>query len=149
MKSLARFCCYVAILLAVVGGVAVSLAIVAPSIGEAVIPAGEPRKGTASDRIAAWQERKAEEAAYAERAAKAAAVQQATTKPAAVQPVASVHIQDISAVAVAPTKQKPKRTAKPPQNRDSDVALGYAPAPRPRVAYENVLSAMRDAAGMR
>jgi hypothetical protein len=148
MGLLLKLCCYLAVIAAAVGGAAGVLIGSAPELSAISGPAAGPLRPPVVNRITAWQERKAEEQAYAARAASAA-----------IQPVAlTASRPEVQVVREAPSEEKPvaevarprpkvQRTAKRSRPDDSRTALGYAAAPRSRIAYENLFNAMRDRAG--
>jgi hypothetical protein len=120
----------------------------------------ESRRGSVSPRIAAWQERVAEEKLYAERearrleaekAADLAARQEARERALAKKHPPKVLAQDTRDNDLARERaqaavHKAKRTAQRQRQFDSEAAFAYAPQPD-RTYYNNIYSAMREMRG--
>ena len=150
---------------AVIGGFVVALTLFFPEPSQSA-PTAETSR-SASPRIAAWQERIAEEKLYAEKearrveaekAADLAARQQSRERAMArAQPAQTPKIfaqdtrgEDLRAKELArereQARQKARQMAARQQQFGGEVALGYAPEPS-RARFNNIYSAMRETRG--
>ncbi len=165
MRTIGTFISYAAVVAALAGGVALAVALVIP--GSTATPAAPPMQATQAElspspRIAAWQERIAEEKVFAERQAARDAEDKARWAALSKPRITQASADDAGSRALEERARSRSRQARAealrltqqayaPEATENEVTYAptaYAPTPnRPR--YSSIYSTMRDTSGMR
>jgi hypothetical protein len=158
MRTLGTLLSYLFGVIALVGAVVVAISLL-PSVA-ATTPQSEEPSLSSSPRIAAWQERIAEEKIYAERERARAAEEKARWaalgKPPMTQAVNETRTRELeereSARARQAQREAQRRAQQAYARKNAENAFAYAPggyAPASRSSrYDSIYSTMRDAAGL-
>jgi hypothetical protein len=158
MRTLGTLLSYLLGVTALIGAVVVAISLL-PSVA-ATTPQSEELSLSSSPRIAAWQERIAEEKVYAERERARVAEEKARWtalgKPPVAQAVNETRTRELEEREQARARQAQRETQRRAQQayvrKNAENAFAYAPggyAPASRASrYDSIYSTMRDAAGL-